>query len=94
MSLSNTSPGPGFGFGSAALPAGTLFLGYQMNPDGSNQVTITGEKSRYGQSWSPDGNKIAITIGDDPFVIYTIDSDGSNQTRLTSTTVSNWQPDW
>ena len=65
-----------------------------MNPDGSNQVAITSEKILYRQSWSPDGNKIAITIGDDPYVIYTIDSNGSNQTRLTDATVSNRQPDW
>jgi len=57
-----------------------------MSADGSNLNNLldlhTSVYPNSGPTWSPDGTKIAFESDDD---IYTMDSDGSNQTNLTKT---------
>lgn len=63
---------------------------YLMNSDGTNPVRITTNGSSSEPSFSPDGSQIAfVNVGDGN--IYSMDVDGSNQTRLTK---SQGQPDW
>ena len=56
-----------------------------MDTDGSNQTNLTNDPDRDGfPSWSPDGKKIAFhSKRDGNYEIYTMDADGSNQTRIT-----------
>ena len=79
--------------------------------DGSNLTRLTYNSSPpyasidYGPSWSPDGTQIAFQSyrnrsccpPNQNIEIYKMDSDGSNQTRLTndvaSDTVPVWSPD-
>jgi Tol biopolymer transport system component len=57
-----------------------------MSSDGSNLNNLldlpTDPAPNSGPAWSPDGTKIAFESYED---IYTMDSDGSNQTQLTKT---------
>ena len=59
---------------------------YVMDIDGSNITRLTTNNDAYDQypSWSPDGTKIAFYSGDSIFSsqIYTMNSDGTNQTRV------------
>ncbi len=69
---------------------------YLINADGTNLTNLTPKENSYapskqvtsGLTWSPDGTKIAFA-GHRPgwnemhVEIYVMDSDGSNQTRLT-----------
>ena len=71
---------------------------YVMDADGSNRTRLADSPIRDADpSWSPDGNKIAFWsrrgfspgegrfgLQPNPPDIYVIDSDGSNETRLTS----------
>lgn len=69
---------------------------YIMDVDGSNvqQVTSSPSSPQF-YSWSPDDSKIAYT---DPrsgnYEIYTIETDGSNRTRLTNDSALDMDPSW
>jgi Tol biopolymer transport system component len=76
---------------------------YVMNADGSNKKLVTNERSLPGDikqdgqpAFSPSGKKIVFWRGRD---LYTINSDGTNFTRLTDDGVRNteggpvWRPD-
>jgi len=80
---------------------------YVMDFDGSNLVQLTnGDYSNLDPAFSPDGSRIAFSSrrGDLPSVefteltgernIYVMNSDGSNQTQLTDSTLATWNPAW
>jgi Tol biopolymer transport system component len=90
------------GFISSFLPNGKIiFTNFGnvkvINPDGSNQITL--DANGYGAFFSPDGTKIAFTSErDGNYEIYVMNADGTNQTNLTKSPVSDssplsWSPD-
>lgn len=78
---------------------------YSMELDGTEPHQLTSRDYNVQPAWSPDGTKIAFTsvaAGDDSengsfsSDIYTMDSDGNNQNRLTSggdCYDPSWSPD-
>ncbi|MCI0902398.1 MAG: PD40 domain-containing protein [Chloroflexi bacterium] len=79
---------------------------YTMSSDGSNEIQLTFPeesntvyRSNWKSSWSPDGTKIAFTSNrdDGDHEIYVMNSDGSQQTRLTESSGvddhARWSPD-
>ena len=74
-----------------------------MNADGSNPTMLTSDdpfspqavRQVFHLAWSPDGTKIAFTLGDN---IHVMDADGSNHVQLTESGNINldgadWSPD-
>jgi Tol biopolymer transport system component len=62
-----------------------------MNANGTNQLRLTNQLADdLSPSFSPDGTKITFVSSRDAgnFEIYVMDSDGSNQVRLTNSTGS------
>ncbi|MDQ3029454.1 MAG: hypothetical protein M3R09_05365 [Actinomycetota bacterium] len=72
---------------------------FRMNSDGTNVLRLTqsGRNEDRSTNFSPDGTKIAfhstrdgaasggdVPVGANPFEIYIMDADGSNQTRITN----------
>jgi hypothetical protein len=71
---------------------------HTVNPDGTGMIEITGNDDRQ-PAWSPDGSKIAFVrySPSNHFAeaeIYSINSDGTEETRLTNNFVSDTQPAW
>ena len=59
------------------------------------QTTTPNVGSNQHANWSPDGSKIAFaSTRDDDWEIYVMDSDGSNQTRLTRSPGRDAHPFW
>jgi len=73
---------------------------YVMNADGSGQVNISNTTANDTQpSWSPDGAKVALASDRDQAgfsSIYVMNTNGSNQTRLTfsGSGFRDEQPSW
>lgn len=79
---------------------------YVMNADGSNQKQLTNSGYDYDPRWSPDGSHITFTsFRDEPNPstcnlwncneeIYSMNADGSNQTRLTNNPRIDTSPEW
>jgi Tol biopolymer transport system component len=67
-----------------------------MNADGSGQNRLTfNSPSDYGAVFSPDGSKISFTSNrDGNFAIYTMNADGTQQTRLTNNLALDALPSW
>jgi Tol biopolymer transport system component len=68
-----------------------------MNPDGSGAVNLTNNTAGgdFAPDWSPDGSKIAFESNrDGDGEVYVMNADGTNQTRLTSSSGFDGQPAW
>ena len=65
-----------------------------MNPDGTGAVRLTTNGNEdYAPAWSPDGTKIVFTR--DYSELFVMDSDGSDELRLSSGTYPHEaRPDW
>jgi Tol biopolymer transport system component len=67
-----------------------------MNADGSGLRTVA--RNVFHPAWSPDGRKFAFVRGgsgyDSEAEIYVINTDGSNEHRLTQNTASDTVPAW
>ena len=65
---------------------------YRMNPDGSNQRSLTGGLGGQDPCWSPDGEWIAFTrISDDTSRICITRSDGTLPRELTTGDLPDWK---
>jgi Tol biopolymer transport system component len=71
-----------------------------MDPDGSNQVLLTGDNYAIGAAWSPDGSRISfLSVDRSDFLksyIWTMNADGSNPVQLTDeprNSYPTWSPD-
>jgi Tol biopolymer transport system component len=92
---------PDGGMGPAWSPDGTKIAYYTtgsselnifvIDSDGSNRTDLTPNRSAFKPSWSPDGSKIAFVSYNE---IYTMNADGTNQTRLTNNSVADYDPAW
>jgi Tol biopolymer transport system component len=70
---------------------------YVLNSDGSGLARLTFSPTDDDEepSWSPDGSQIVwISNADGKFAIYLMQSDGSQQRRLTDSSASNMDPTW
>ena len=69
-----------------------------MNADGTNQQQVTsGSEEDNFPAWSPDGTKIAFVrccFTGGTTELFTVEPDGTDVTRLTNDTTSEWDPDW
>ncbi|MGI9044356.1 MAG: DPP IV N-terminal domain-containing protein [Gemmatimonadaceae bacterium] len=78
-----------------AAAAGSKFVIFTANTDGSNAVQLTHGEFEFGPIWSPDGKFIAFSGGNDD--IFVVPSGGGETRRLTSTPaqdqVREWLPD-
>jgi TolB protein len=63
---------------------------WKMRPDGSQQIQLTEESAEY-PTWSPDSRRLAFMHNGD---IWTVDSDGANESPLTVTVETEGWPAW
>ncbi|MBL8012766.1 MAG: PD40 domain-containing protein, partial [Candidatus Omnitrophica bacterium] len=81
-----------------ANPSGTLGGGiYRMNFDGTGVEELSGAGGGSEQNWSPDGSQLVFSK---PAAIpgqtnlYTVNSDGSNETQITFDGGQHLMPQW
>lgn len=67
---------------------------WSMNPDGTDLVQLTTLGHSFWPVWSPDGWKIAFTLGGGLEQIHVMNADGSGLTRLTSSYHHEEAPAW
>ena len=73
--------------------SGCLAL-YLMNPDGTNKRKLT-DADAFQLSWAPDGSKLAFQDSRSGVPqIYTINADGTGETRITNSLKGNYGPEW
>ncbi len=75
--------------------SGGIFV---VDVDGSSLIQLTKSNDRYAyweSIWSPDGRKIAyVVIDGDNWEIYTMNSDGTEQTNVTNHSAGEHSPVW
>ena len=66
-----------------------------MSPDGSNQTRLPVANGSTAD-WSPNGEQVVYTSNsyDNNWEIVLMNSDGTNQTRLTNDPATDSSPDW
>ena len=66
-----------------------------MNADGKNPIRLTnGPWNKSDPDWSPDGGKIAFSVGDREDHIEVMDADGRNREKLEDEArYPSWSPD-
>jgi Tol biopolymer transport system component len=64
-----------------------------MNTDGTGIADVSPDYAISG-NWSPDGNKIVYLSYDGLTQVYTMNSDGTNPQKLTSSSFFVWDPVW
>ncbi len=63
--------------------------------NGSPSIKLTNGIQNIVPAWSPDGTKLAyFSSGGGLFSVYTMNSDGSSQTRLVQTNLNTMYPSW
>jgi len=70
---------------------------FVVSANGTNQADLTKAPGTINldPNWSPDGSKIAFTsLRDGNSEIYVMNSDGSDQHRLTNNPASDYRPRW
>ncbi len=76
---------------------------YTIRPDGSHLVAVThyqgGDLNATNPAWSPDGRRIVFVQvpGSGPFGftdVFTMNADGTDISRVTSSTFWDFRPDW
>ena len=82
-------------FGDGLPPFGNIWV---MNNDGTGLQQITTAGVDHTPAWSPDGTKIAFSrrvggVGG-VFQIFTMNPDGTNQTRITNSPSNDTEPAW
>jgi Tol biopolymer transport system component len=85
--------------GSTVIYDGGGGAGYSVRVDGTGRTRLPGRSSCFSPKWSPDGTQIAC-IRTDPiddrfqFALYVMNSDGSNDRRITSSPLDEGSPSW
>jgi len=68
---------------------------YSVNPNGSDLDRLTGARSDYEPTWSPDGSMVAFDrIVSGRYQVFTMDADGSNRSQITSGEADNLWSTW
>ena len=70
---------------------------YVVNADGSNlrNVSVSNELEEFQHAWSPDGTRVGfIRFVEGSTEVYVMNSDGSEQIRLTQNAANEAQPLW
>ena len=78
---------------SPVLPPATTSSDFDSERDVWTNLTNRG--SEFGPSWSPDGTRIVFTsFRDGNSEIYVMNTDGSDQARLTNDRSQDYEPSW
>jgi len=65
-----------------------------MNADGSNSTCLGEDVGGWHPFWSPDGQHLVFTAGDEHSDIFTASVDGTNVVNLTNDSTDDGYPSW